>query len=139
MRGRRFNHNGVTVLDDSYNANPEAMRAMIDAVREVAGRRRIAVLGEMLELGALSENLHREVGRYAARRGIDVMVGIRGAARFMVEAAVEAGLQPGPACFFEDPEPAGSYVRSVAQEGDVVLFKGSRGTRVERALENFLR
>ncbi|MCW5978868.1 MAG: UDP-N-acetylmuramoyl-tripeptide--D-alanyl-D-alanine ligase [Bryobacteraceae bacterium] len=139
MRGRRFFHHGITILDDCYNANPEAVRAMIDAVAGIPARQRVAVLGEMLELGAMSEALHREVGRYAAERGIDVLIGVRGAARYIVESAVEAGLPTGPGCFFEDPEPAGIYARSVAGDGDVVLFKGSRGTRVERALESFLR
>jgi UDP-N-acetylmuramoyl-tripeptide--D-alanyl-D-alanine ligase len=139
MRGRRFVHNGITVLDDCYNANPEAVRAMLEALREIPARRRIAVLGEMLELGNWSEILHREVGRYAAECGVDVLVSVRGAARHIVEAAVEAGLPVGRSCFFEDPEPAGYYLREVAREGDVVLFKGSRGTQVERALDSFLR
>lgn len=138
MRGRRFVHNGITILDDCYNANPEAVRAMLEALSEMPALRRIAVLGEMLELGSWSEVLHGDAGRHAAHYGVDVLVGIRGAARQLVDAALEAGLKPGPARFFEDPEPAGLYVRSVAREGDAILFKGSRGTRVERALERFL-
>jgi UDP-N-acetylmuramoyl-tripeptide--D-alanyl-D-alanine ligase len=138
MRGRRFIHEGITVLDDCYNSNPEAVRAMLEALREIPARRRIAVLGEMLELGRWSETLHREAGRDAARYGVDMLVAIRGAARYMVEAAVEAGLAPERADFFEEPEPAGEHVRDVARQGDAVLFKGSRGTHVERALERFL-
>ena len=138
MRGERFTVHGVQILNDCYNSNPDAARAMIGVLRDTPARRRIAVLGEMLELGRWSECLHREVGRYVAERGIDVLVGIRGAARFTVDAAVEAGLAVDAAYFFDDPANAGDYLRQFAQEGDAILFKGSRGTRVELALERFL-
>ena len=87
---------------------------------------------------AWSEPLHREVGKYAARCGVTVLVGIRGDARFLVESAISAGLSSDAAFFFEDPEQAGLHLRSIAREGDAILFKGSRGTRVEKALERFL-
>jgi UDP-N-acetylmuramoyl-tripeptide--D-alanyl-D-alanine ligase len=138
MRGERFLSQGILILNDCYNSNPDAARAMIDVLRDSPARRRIAVLGEMLELGRWSECLHRDVGHYAAESGIDVLVGIRGAARFTVDAAVEAGLAVGAAYFFNDPSTAGDYLRQIAREGDAILFKGSRGTRVEQALERFL-
>jgi len=138
MRGERVEHNGVVIWNDSYNSNPEAARAMLDVLRETPARRRIAVLGEMLELGQSTEPLHRQVGKYAAVEGIDVLVGIRGAARFMVEEAVKAGLSDGAAIFFDDPEAAGDFLRGLLQPGDAVLFKGSRGVRVERALDRVM-
>ena len=138
MRGQRLTHNGVMILDDCYNANPEAVRGMLDVLRATAARRRIAVLGEMLELGPWSEALHRDIGRYVAQWGIEVLVGIRGAARYLVEEAVKAGMPPDAAYFFDDPATAGDELRHLARDGDVILFKGSRGTRVERALERFL-
>ncbi len=138
MRGERIRLDGILILNDCYNSNPDAARAMIDVLRDTPGKRRIAVLGEMLELGRWSEPLHRGVGRYAAESGITVLVGIRGAARQMVDEAVKAGLKSGAAFFFEDPDQAGEALRQIVREGDVILFKGSRGTRVERALERFL-
>jgi len=138
MRGERLEHNGVIIWNDSYNSNPEAARAMLDVLRETPAQRRIAVLGEMLELGQSTEPLHREVGKYAAMEGIDVLVGIRGAARFMVEEAVKAGLSDGAAYFFEDPVAAGDLLHSLLEPGDAVLFKGSRGVKVERALERVM-
>ncbi len=137
MRGERFLHQGIRIWNDCYNANPDAVRAMLDALRETPARRRVAVLGEMLELGRWAEPLHGDIGRYAVRCGISVLVGIRGAARFMVDAAMEAGVEGGAAYFFEDPEPAGEFLKRIAGAGDVVLFKGSRGTEVERALARF--
>jgi len=139
MRGRRFSHRGVTVIDDCYNSNPEAVRRMLDLLRAEPAGRRWAVLGEMLELGRLSEALHREVGSHVASCGIDVLIGIRGAASSMVDQAVKAGISDGAAFFFEDPAEAGELVRREAREGDAILFKGSRGTHVEKALERFMK
>ncbi len=102
------------------------------------GKRHIAVLGEMLELGRWAETLHRQVGRYAAEKGFDVLIGIGGAARHMISSARDAGLADSAARFFPTPEEAGEHLRKVARPGDVILFKGSRGTRVERALEMLL-
>ncbi len=138
MRGERLTANGVLILNDCYNSNPDAARAMLDVLRDSPAKRRIAVLGEMLELGRWTESLHRDVGNYAAEQGVSVLIGIRGAARHMVDAARQAGLPEGAAFFFDDPDEAGIAVRSIAEPGDVVLFKGSRGTRVERALEQLL-
>jgi UDP-N-acetylmuramoyl-tripeptide--D-alanyl-D-alanine ligase len=134
MRGERFERNGITVINDSYNANPEAMRSMLELLRGEPGRRRIAVLGEMLELGREAGTLHRGIGRLAAETGIDALVGIRGAASFMVEEAREAGMSGSAAVFFETPEEAGIFLRSYLLAGDVVLFKGSRGVAVEKAI-----
>jgi UDP-N-acetylmuramoyl-tripeptide--D-alanyl-D-alanine ligase len=111
---------------------------MLDVLRATPARRRIAVLGEMLELGRWSETLHRDAGRRAVTNGVDVLVGIRGAARYTLHGASDAGLPDSAAYFFEDPAQAGELLRGIAQPGDVILFKGSRGTRVEIALERFL-
>lgn len=138
MRGERTEHKGITILNDSYNANPDAMRAMLDVLAETPARHRVAVLGEMLELGEQSESLHRAVGAYAATKHIDELVGIRGAARVIVESAVRSGMPPGNTRFFDDPADAGIALRPLLQSGDAVLFKGSRGVRVERALEKLL-
>ena len=135
MRGERLERNGVLIINDCYNANPEAMRSMLELLRGTPARRRIAVLGEMLELGPEAGTLHRGIGRFAVEQGIDAVIGIRGAARFMVDEAIEAGMSDSAALFFESPEEAGEFVRDYAQPGDAVLFKGSRGVQVEKALD----
>jgi UDP-N-acetylmuramoyl-tripeptide--D-alanyl-D-alanine ligase len=139
MRGERFRSGGILIFDDCYNSNPDAVRAMLDVLAEAPARKRIAVLGEMLELGHWAETLHRDVGNYAARSGLNVLVGIRGAACYMVDAVMRSGLKVDAAFFFEDPREAGRRVRSLASPGDAVLFKGSRGVHVELALEEFLK
>jgi UDP-N-acetylmuramoyl-tripeptide--D-alanyl-D-alanine ligase len=138
MRGERFRHRGILVFNDCYNSNPDAAMAMLAVLRDTPARRRIAVLGEMLELGRWAEPLHRDVGNYAAECGIDVLVGLRGAACYMLDAAKRSGLRADAAFFFDDPVPAGQWVGSLAQSGDAILFKGSRGVHVERALDQFL-
>lgn len=138
MRGQRIHRDGIQHINDCYNSNPDAARAMVDVLADTPASRRIAVLGEMLELGRWSEPLHGELGRYVASSGTHVLVGIRGAARHAVEAAVQAGFPASAAYFFEDPVEAGECVKRLAQPGDAILWKGSRGTRVELALERFM-
>jgi UDP-N-acetylmuramoyl-tripeptide--D-alanyl-D-alanine ligase len=135
MRGERMEHNGVTIWNDCYNANPEAVESMLSVLSQTPAKRRIAVLGEMLELGQASDALHRQVGRYAAEHGIDLVIGVRGSAMALVDAASAAGAT---ARFFEEPAAAGDFVRFIARPGDAILFKGSRGVRIELALERVL-
>lgn len=134
MRGERHRWRGVTVLDDSYNSNPDAARAMLDVLHDEPAARRIAVLGEMLELGSWSGVLHKKIGEYAAQANIDMIIGVRGAARQLVETAKASGLSGDRAIFFDEPEQAGNFLREFVRPGDAILFKGSRGTHVERAL-----
>jgi len=138
MRGQRIERNGALLIDDCYNSNPDALRSMLEVLRDIPARRHIAVLGEMLELGRWSESLHREAGIFAARCGITVLVGIRGVAEALVKGAIEAGLRKDAAYFFHEPAEAGAWLQSFVQPGDVVLFKGSRGTHVETALQQLL-
>lgn len=134
MRGERSHWRGITILNDSYNSNPEAARRMIDVLASETAVRKIAVLGEMLELGSRSEPLHRELGSYAARAGVNALIGIRGAAASLVEEARRAGIPESDLYFFDDPDSAGDFLRGWIRPGDAILFKGSRGTQVERAL-----
>jgi UDP-N-acetylmuramoyl-tripeptide--D-alanyl-D-alanine ligase len=123
---------GATIINDSYNSNPEALRAMIHTLARVPARRRILVAGEMLELGPRAAELHAECGQAAARAGIAQVIGVRGLARELVAAAKAGGAG---AFFVETPEEAGAWLREHLQPGDAVLLKASRGVRLERALE----
>jgi UDP-N-acetylmuramoyl-tripeptide--D-alanyl-D-alanine ligase len=134
LRGERRVWRGITILNDCYNSNPDAVRFMIDVLKDEPAQRRIAVLGEMLELGHWAEALHREAGEYLAKAGIDVLVGIRGAGSYTVDAAISGGMSSHAAYFFNEPEEAGAFLKGFVRPGDAILFKGSRGTHVERAL-----
>ena len=139
MRGERLEHNGATIWNDCYNSNPEAVHAMLEVLRCTPARRHIAVLGEMLELGHAAESLHRSAGRCAAESGLDALIAVQGAARFMAEEAVRAGMTPQSVHFFEHSEgAAGEFVREMVQPGDAILFKGSRGVAIEKAMERVL-
>lgn len=133
-RGQIEKVGGVTVLNDCYNSNPKALQSMVDALEAMPGSRHIVVAGEMLELGPSAEALHRESGRYMAQRGIDRLVGVRGLAQAMVEAAREKGTN---AEFIATPEEAGDWLARETKDGDVVLLKASRGVKLERALETW--
>jgi UDP-N-acetylmuramoyl-tripeptide--D-alanyl-D-alanine ligase len=134
-RGEVRQIRGATVIDDCYNSNPEALKSMIATLASMpvpkVGGRRILVAGEMLELGRDSSELHRSCGEFAARKGIDIVVGVRGKAVEIVDGAKAAGSQ---AIFLETPDAGGEWLRSELHAGDAVLLKASRGVQLERAL-----
>jgi UDP-N-acetylmuramoyl-tripeptide--D-alanyl-D-alanine ligase len=133
-RGEIVEWSGAKVINDSYNSNPHALDAMVDALLSTPageGGRHIVVAGEMLELGPDGPALHAACGARMAKRGADLVVGVRGLAASLVEAAAHAGV---PALFVESPEAAGEWLRDNLRHGDVVLLKASRGVRLERAL-----
>lgn len=121
---------GVTVLDDTYNSSPQSVRAALEVMGSVPGRPRVAVLGDMKELGALSEEAHRSVGALAARSGLDLLVAFGPLARAMAEAAREAGGLR--VVHTEDAREAVQCLRKVLAPGAVVLVKGSRVMAMER-------
>ena len=127
MRGDVRRVGGVTVIDDCYNANPAAMKAMLAVLKSTPARRRIAVLGEMRELGARSNELHRELGALVRASGIDHLIAVGGDAS---QIAAAAG---GSAEFYETPESAGRALAQYLAPGDAVLLKGSRGVALEGA------
>jgi UDP-N-acetylmuramoyl-tripeptide--D-alanyl-D-alanine ligase len=131
-RGQVVKLGNITVVNDCYNSNPKALDAMVDALAEMSAGRRIVVAGEMLELGPTGDALHRQAGEHAAARKIDALVGVRGLAKGMVEAASRAGMR---AEFVATPEEAGEWLARETRAGDVVLLKGSRGVKLEKALE----
>jgi UDP-N-acetylmuramoyl-tripeptide--D-alanyl-D-alanine ligase len=133
-RGQIVEVGGATVINDCYNSNPKALDAMVDALLGMPAKRRIVIAGEMLELGPTGPELHRECGRRMAERGVDALVGVRGAAESMAQGARQAGLR---AEFVETPEEAGEWLAREARAGDAVLLKASRGVRLERALERW--
>lgn len=123
----------IVLIDDSYNSSPSALRRALEVVaRETRARRKVALLGEMLELGAHSIALHRESGAAAAAAGIGMLVAIGGEpARALADAAVAAGMPASAVAYFETSELAAPVVAGAIRAGDLVLVKGSRGTRTD--------
>ncbi|HVT96598.1 MAG TPA: UDP-N-acetylmuramoyl-tripeptide--D-alanyl-D-alanine ligase [Acidobacteriaceae bacterium] len=131
-RGQLLTIRGATIINDVYNSNPEALKSMIRTLAGMPAQRRILVAGEMLELGREAEALHAACGKAAALAGIGIVIGVRGNARSIVDAALQNGAE---ALLMETPEAAGEWLRENLKPGDAVLLKGSRGVRLERALE----
>jgi UDP-N-acetylmuramoyl-tripeptide--D-alanyl-D-alanine ligase len=131
-RGQTISIAGATILNDSYNSNPEALKSMIHTLAGRSGRRHILVAGEMLELGESAPELHAECGRAAAEDGVDLVVGVRGNAEHLAAAACRGGVA---SLFVPDAEAAGRWLVENLRQGDMVLVKGSRGVRLERAIE----
>jgi UDP-N-acetylmuramoyl-tripeptide--D-alanyl-D-alanine ligase len=126
----------VTIIDDCYNSNPQAMECMLETLRTWPGaRRRIVVAGEMLELGPQSPKLHIETGRKCAQANLAWLIAVQGDARFFLEGAVAAGLPPAQTRFFPEARWAGEFCQSRLEPGDVVLVKGSRGVHLEAVIE----
>ncbi|MGH9254678.1 MAG: UDP-N-acetylmuramoyl-tripeptide--D-alanyl-D-alanine ligase [Vicinamibacterales bacterium] len=124
---------GIVLIDDSYNSSPAALRSALDVVaNESHVARKVAILGEMLELGKQAIALHEESGRLAAAVGLRLLVAIGGeGARRLADAAVRAGMPPSAVTCFERSELAAPAVAGAIRAGDLVLVKGSRGTRVD--------
>src|SRR5205823_2637306 len=129
---------GIQFIDDSYNANPDSMKAALRTLVELdADGRRIAVLGEMGELGAESERGHREVGEVAAALRIDELIAVGPTGALIAQAAQKAGLEKSVAV--NSPAEVAELLGKSAAPGDLILIKGSRSARMERVLEEFSR
>jgi UDP-N-acetylmuramoyl-tripeptide--D-alanyl-D-alanine ligase len=128
---------GVTIIDDSYNANPAATRQALDVLaRESAAARRVAVLGEMLELGDRAIALHEDVGRAAAGSKVDILLTVGGGpAEALARAAVAAGMPAASVRYFATSDEAAAAVAGLVRAGDLVLVKGSRGVGTDRVVE----
>jgi UDP-N-acetylmuramoyl-tripeptide--D-alanyl-D-alanine ligase len=137
MRGEvlRFAE-GFTLVDDSYNSNPRALLELVNTIASTEGfNRRIVIAGEMLELGVTGADLHRETGERIAGPGIDLLIGVRGLARELIEGAQKAGMNEERAVFCETPEQAAEIIAREAKAGDLILVKGSRGVKTEVVVE----
>lgn len=123
---------GTVLYDDSYNSNPRALEAALASLAGVqTGRRRVAVLGDMLELGEKEGEFHRQAGRVLARSGWDVLVAVGPLASLIAEGAIENGLDRGSVHLFPDSVRAAERINKFIRPGDLVLVKGSHGMRTD--------
>ena len=136
MRGEVIKfREGFAIIDDSYNSNPRALSEMIRFIAKLQGfQRKILVAGEMLELGPEGFELHRGCGREAARAGLALVVAVQGQAKEILEGALQAGMDRSRLKFARDAVLAGDLLARTVRKGDVVLIKGSRGVRLDQAI-----
>ncbi|MEP7150771.1 MAG: UDP-N-acetylmuramoyl-tripeptide--D-alanyl-D-alanine ligase [Nitrospira sp.] len=136
MRSQISTSHGVQVINDCYNANPASMKAAIQLLAEMSqGKRSIAVLGDMLELGAGSKQMHREVGAFLAGQEIGYLLACGVLGRELAEGSRRAGMPTNRITELPDAAAAGDALTAMVRQGDVVLVKASRGMRMEQVVE----
>lgn len=133
MRQRIRESNGITVIEDCYNASPDSQKAGLNSLCKIAKGRKIAVLGDMLELGSYSETAHRTVGEYAAECSVDMLYTYGDESKYMADSAKKSGLEKVFA--FTDKTELTNALLSEIKVGDTLLFKASRGMKLEEVFE----
>ena len=132
MRQKITRKSGITFIEDCYNASPDSVRAGLGALAAMDSKRRIAVLGDMLELGGYSEKAHRESGKCAAENNVDILLAYGTASEYTADEAEKNGVKE--VYSYTDSAAAAEKLLSVLKEGDAVLFKASRGMKLENVL-----
>ena len=122
---------GITIINDSYNANPSSVRSAIEAMICSLEARKIAVIGDMLEMGEDEERIHFELGRFIAEKGMDILFTLGSLARNVAAGAADAGMDAANIFSFDDRKELGKRLIAEARERDLILIKGSRGMRME--------
>jgi UDP-N-acetylmuramoyl-tripeptide--D-alanyl-D-alanine ligase len=126
---------GLIVLNDCYNANPASMAAALQTLAASPAARRLAVLGEMRELGVHAAAACAQLGALAAAARLDALILLGAQAELVRASALAAGMEPGRVVVADDHDDAARRLRALVQRGDVVLLKGSRGAALERVLQ----
>ena len=142
QRQQTYEKNGFIIIDDTYNAGPESMEAALRVLGDTKGKgdkfRRIAVLGDMLELGNHASSEHHKIGRVAAYKA-DMILTYGDLSRKIVSGAITGGVSQRNAMNFSTHEELVNVIKSRARKGDVLLFKGSHGVRMDLVLEAFIK
>ncbi len=135
-RGERIRlRDSIVIIDETYNSNPTALDFVLESFAEEEASRRVAVLGDMLELGDRAESLHRDSGRKAARSGLDLLIGVGPLGRLIVEEACRAGMSEASTLAAETAAEAAKLLVDRIESGDIVLLKASRGVGLDRAMD----
>ncbi len=141
VNGRMFpkSFDGIQFLDDTYNSNPNSFKASLETLKEFKMRgRKGVVCGDMLELGGQSETLHRQIGALIADWLFDYVIAVGPMSKFLVDEAIQKGFDPKRVHHVADSVEAGRLCREIAQTGDMILVKGSRGMKMEKVFECFI-
>lgn len=132
MRMNIISANGLKVINDTYNASPQSMKAALDVLEEIGVTGgRIAVLGDMLEMGSWAKDAHLEVGRYAAGKKLSRLLTVGPNAAYIAQGAVEAGFPEEAVSVFPGNREAIRFIEKIVQDEDTILIKGSRGMKME--------
>lgn len=139
MRGKLYHlAKGINLVDDSYNSSPAALDNALSSLSDFPSKRKVAVLGDMLELGPKEADYHRAAGRTAAANGWDILVTVGQRSLFIAEGAMEGGLKRDSIIAFANSEEAASKISNFIRDGDLILVKGSRSIRMELIVTSLL-
>lgn len=140
LRMELVEFNGIRLINDSYNANPASMKNALETLKEMkTSGRKVAVLGDMLELGEKSARFHKEVGNKVFDCGVDILVTLGELSKWIAQGAKEKGLKNSSVMSFEDKEQAMEFLSKILKEGDLVLVKGSRKMKLEDLVQGLKR
>ena len=139
MRLNIIEQNGIKVINDAYNACPDSMKAALDVMSKIKGQRRIAVLGDMLEMGDWADAAHESVGRLAFDSGADCIVTVGEKSRILAQSAILEGMDIRNVHLFSDNKKAADFLVNFIKSGDIILVKGSRGMKMEYIAERILK
>ena len=131
MRMDIIHHGGLTIINDAYNANPDSMKAALEVLKNSGNNRKIAILGDMLEMGEWLKTAHLEIGKYVKQLNIDLLIAIGQAAQYYVEGSIEHGMEKNQALYVKNNKEAIDLLKSILNKGDIILIKGSRGMKLE--------
>ena len=121
--------NGVTIINDSYNASFDSMQMLLNYLSNFTAKRRIAVLGDMLELGEFSKELHEKVGKEVAKNNVDILIVSGENSKYIAEQAIKDGMNKENVYYFDNGNKIYNFVKKIWREGDCILFKASNGMR----------
>ena len=121
--------NGVTIINDSYNASFDSMQMLLNYLSNFTAKRRIAVLGDMLELGDYSKELHEKVGKEVAKNNVDILIVSGENSKYIVEKAIKDGMNKENVYYFDNGDKIYNFIKKIWRDGDCILFKASNGMR----------
>ena len=130
--------NGIKVINDAYNASPEAMKASLNYLSSFKDNRKIVVLGDMFELGEYAEKLHRLVGEEVYKNNIDILVCAGENAKLIADEALKNGMKKENIYYFEDKDEILEVLKNIVKTGDIVLFKASNGMKFYELADRFI-
>lgn len=135
---KKVNQNGVTIIDDTYNASYDSMKSSIELLGK-SNNRKIAILGDMLELGEYSEEIHRKVGEDVVNNNIDILITVGEFSKYIKDEAIKNGFNKENIYSFEKQEDTYNLLKTILKNEDLVLIKGSHGINLENVVEEIMK
>ena len=135
---KKVNKSGVTVIDDTYNASYDSVASALKLLGK-SNSRKIAILGDMLELGEYSEDIHRKVGKEVVKNNIDILITVGELSIYIKDEAIKKGFNKNNIYSFEKQDDTYNFIKSILKKGDLVLIKGSHGIKLEKVVEEIMK